>query len=100
MILVPNGEGVTCSPIKTSYSPSAGTTYIEFDNVKVPTDHLLGQEDNGFAVIMANFNHERFNIASGSIRRQRLVTEECLKWANQRLIFGKKLIDQPVIRQK
>jgi alkylation response protein AidB-like acyl-CoA dehydrogenase len=30
----------------------------------------------------------------------RVVTEECMKWANQRLVFGSKLISQPVIRQK
>ncbi len=30
----------------------------------------------------------------------RLVVEECFKWANQRKVFGKKLIEQPVIRQK
>lgn len=30
----------------------------------------------------------------------RTVVEETLKWANQRLVFGKRLIDQPVIRQK
>lgn len=34
------------------------------------------------------------------IRASRLVTEECIKWSNQRLVFGKKLIEQPVIRQK
>src|SRR5450432_1510391 len=34
------------------------------------------------------------------IRMSRLVTEECLKWANQRIVFGSKLISQPVIRQK
>src|SRR5437660_1737175 len=33
-------------------------------------------------------------------RLSRLVTEECMKWANQRLVYGKKLMDQPVIRQK
>jgi len=30
----------------------------------------------------------------------RLVVEESLKWAHQRLVFRKRLIDQPVIRQK
>jgi alkylation response protein AidB-like acyl-CoA dehydrogenase len=34
------------------------------------------------------------------IRMSRVVTEECMKWANQRLVFGSKLISQPVIRQK
>lgn len=30
----------------------------------------------------------------------RMVTEECFKWANQRIVFGKKLNQQPVIRAK
>lgn len=36
----------------------------------------------------------------GGIRLARCIVEECLKWSNQRLVFGKRLIDQPVIRQK
>lgn len=100
VILVPRQEGVTTSPIKTSYSAAAGTTFIEFSNVKVPVSHLMGKEDNGFIVIMSNFNHERFMMACGVIRKMRTVTEECLKWSNQRIIFGKRLIDQPAIRQK
>jgi len=35
-----------------------------------------------------------------TIRQCRLVTEECFKWANQRQVFGKKLIELPVIRNK
>ena len=34
------------------------------------------------------------------MRWSRTVLEECLKWAHQRLVFGKPLISQPVIRQK
>ena len=29
-----------------------------------------------------------------------MVIEECMKWAHQRQVFGKALIEQPVIRQK
>lgn len=100
VILVPRQEGVETQPIKTSYSPAAGTTFIEFNNVKVPVSHLMGQEDKGFIVIMSNFNHERFMMCCGVIRKMRTVTEECLKWSHQRVIFGKRLIDQPAIRQK
>lgn len=88
------------SAIKTSYSPAAGTTYITFDNVKVPVENLLGEENKGIHVILSNFNHERWMMACAVIRMSRLVTEECMKWSNQRLVFGKKLIEQPVIRQK
>jgi alkylation response protein AidB-like acyl-CoA dehydrogenase len=68
--------------------------------VKVPVENLLGKEHEGFQVILGNFNHERWMMCGAIIRQSRLVVEECLKWANQRLVFGKRLIDQAVIRQK
>lgn len=58
MLLIPRGEGVETKPIKTSYSASAGTAYITFDNVKVPVENLLGKEGKGIYVILSNFNHE------------------------------------------
>ncbi len=100
MLLIERQEGVETTQIKTSYSTTAGTAYIKFDDVKVPVENLLGVEDQGFSVIMTNFNHERWMITTFSVRTGRMVVEECLKWANQRRVFGKKLIEQPVIRQK
>lgn len=100
VLLIPRGEGVETKQIKTSYSKTAATAYITFDNVKVPVENLLGRENQGIHVILSNFNHERWTMVAGSIRGSRMVTEECLKWAHQRLVFGKRLIDQPVIRQK
>lgn len=100
MVLIERGEGVETKSIKTSYSTTAGTAYITFDNVKVPVENLLGEENKGIHVILSNFNHERWAMACSSIAASRFITEECLKWANQRIVFGKRLIDQPVIRQK
>ncbi|KIW72249.1 hypothetical protein PV04_00457 [Phialophora macrospora] len=100
VILVPRDDNVETKRIKTAYSTAAATTFIQFDNVKVPVNHLLGKEDNGFIVIMSNFNHERWAMACSVIRWMRTIVEECLKWSNQRLVFGKPLISQPVIRQK
>merc|ERR1712066_856758 len=34
------------------------------------------------------------------IQRARLCTEEVFKWAMQRKVFGAKLVEQPVIREK
>lgn len=33
MLLIERGEGVETKPIKTSYSASAGTAYVTFENV-------------------------------------------------------------------
>ncbi|MBW0482378.1 hypothetical protein O181_022093 [Austropuccinia psidii MF-1] len=100
MLLIERGEGVETRPIKTSYSPAAGTAYVTFDNVKVPSTHLLGKENKGLQVILSNFNHERWIMSCGVIRSSRLIAEECFKWAHQRKVFGKPLIAQAVIRQK
>jgi alkylation response protein AidB-like acyl-CoA dehydrogenase len=59
VLLVERDDNVETKLIKTTYSTAAATTYIEFNNVKVPRNHLLGQEDKGFVVIMSNFNHVR-----------------------------------------
>ncbi|KAF8318498.1 acyl-CoA dehydrogenase NM domain-like protein [Clavulina sp. PMI_390] len=100
VFLVERGPGVETKSIKTSYSTSAGTAYITFDNVKVPSGNMLGKEDKGLIVVLSNFNHERWVMCCGSARSQRLATEECFKWAHQRKVFGKPLLEQAVIRQK
>lgn len=68
VLLIERSEGVETKPIKTSYSPAAGTAYVTFDNVKVPVENLLGQENKGMSVILSNFNHERWTMACKSCR--------------------------------
>lgn len=99
-MLIERGEGLETRPIKTSYSASAGTAYVTYESVKVPVENLLGRENQGFRCIMHNFNHERWYIVAGANRASRLVVEECFKWAHQREVFGKPLVEQPVIRAK
>lgn len=100
VLLIPRDENVETKQIKTSYSTAAGTAFVQFENVKVPVDNILGEEHKGFIVIMSNFNHERFMMVCGVVRMSMTVVEECLKWCNQRIVFGKKLVEQPVMRQK
>jgi alkylation response protein AidB-like acyl-CoA dehydrogenase len=52
VILVERGEGVETKAIKTSYSPTAGTAFVTFDNVKVPVENTLGPEGKGIFVIL------------------------------------------------
>lgn len=100
VILVERGEGVETKPIKTSYSPAAGTAFVTFDNVKVPIENTLGPEGSGIFVMLSNFNHERWVMCCSSARSQRLIVEECLLWTTQRKAFGKPLHSQAVIRSK
>jgi len=100
MLLVERGPGLETKQIKTTYSTCCGTCMVIMNNVKVPVGNLLGKEGNGFRQIMYNFNHERWMIAVSLIGQGRQALADTFMWSRQRKIFGKSLIDQPVIRNK
>ena len=52
VLLIERGEGVETRQIKTSYSTSAGTAYVTFDNVRVPVENTLGEEGGGVVVML------------------------------------------------
>ena len=100
LLLIERGPGVSTRRMDCQGVWSSGTTYITFEDVKVPVENLLGKKDQGFRVIMTNFNHERMGIIIQSLRFSRVCYEESVKYANKRRTFGKKLIEHPVIRMK
>ena len=57
VLLIERGDGVDTNQIKTSYSTTAGTAVVQFENVKVPVGNLMGKEEQGFQVIMSNFKY-------------------------------------------
>lgn len=99
--LVPRSEGLTTKQISTSYAKCAGTALVIMENVKVPVDHLVGGKENkGFQQAMMNFSKERWLIIARYIATIRYTIEECWKWSLSREVFGKPLIQQPLIRFK
>lgn len=79
---------------------SSGTTYITFDNVKVPARNLIGIENQGFKYVMHNFNHERWGIVVMANRLARVCLDDAFKYALKRKTFGQRLIDHQAIRFK
>jgi len=101
MLLLERGmEGIETKQMKCMGVWSSGTTYITFDDVKVPATHLIGVENQGFKTIVVNFNHERWGFIAQSNRFARVCLEESFKYAQKRKTFGKRLIEHPVIRWK
>lgn len=87
----------------------------------MPVTNLLGQENKGFPIIMsstlplqprplghdtrltnqpADFNHERLWLACTSLRMARVCAEDSYQHAVARETFGRKLIENAVIRAK
>lgn len=102
MLLIPtdsNGFARTSLDRKQGWWAS-DTATLYFDNVRVPAAHLIGGENQGFKVIMTNFNSERMGMAILMEASARVCLEEAVAWARERQTFGKRLADHQVIRHK
>jgi alkylation response protein AidB-like acyl-CoA dehydrogenase len=67
------------------------TRQITFDNVRVPVDHLLGEEGQGFTFAMKGLDGGRINIATCSVGTAQAALERATQYMNERKQFGKPL---------
>jgi acyl-CoA dehydrogenase len=93
-------QGFTRAPLKKMGWWASDTATLHFDDARVPAANLIGPENGGFRVIMANFNDERLGLAYGANGFARVAFEEALAYARLRETFGKPLIQHQVIRHK
>jgi len=100
LLLEKDMPGITLKRMKTQGWWSSQTTYVEFNNVRVPAANLIGKEGEGFMYTMVNFNHERFLMTAQMVRSSRICLEDAVAFARRRKTFGKRLIDHQVIRHK
>jgi alkylation response protein AidB-like acyl-CoA dehydrogenase len=100
MLLIPRSEGLKTRNIVVGVGNLAATTYVTFEDVKVPVEYLIGDEGMGFRYTMSNFNHERLWIVFQALREARVCLEDAMAWAQKREAFGMTLIEQPVVRHK
>jgi acyl-CoA dehydrogenase len=70
------------------------------DDVRVPAENMLGEQDRGFIQIMQNFNFERLGMVAQCLGMMRVLMEESIKYAQARRTFGQALIEHQVIRHK
>ena len=102
MLVVPLKDypGVNMRRLKVGGQVSAGTTFIELDDVKVPVENLIGEEGSGMRYIMTNFNHERLTIVIGVTRQARVALGAAFEYCLKREAFGNPLMNQPVVRHR
>jgi len=100
LLFVERGVGVSTDRMKLQGNWTAGTAFVRFEDVRVPIENLIGEENQGFKLVMLNFNHERFVICAQGTRAARVLLEDCVKYAKKRKTFGKYLIEHQVIKHK
>ena len=92
--------GFVRTPLKKMGWWASDTAHLYFDNARVPVTNLIGEENQGFRIIMRNFNSERLGMAAGACGFAKVCFEDALDWARERKTFGQPLIERQVIRHK
>jgi acyl-CoA dehydrogenase len=99
-LIVERGPGVESTALEKLGWHASDTGLITFDDVFVPAENLLGRENGGFYLIMANFQWERLLMALGSVGGMQSAFEKTLKYALERRAFGRPIGNFQAIRHK
>ncbi|WP_406625544.1 acyl-CoA dehydrogenase family protein [Acidovorax sp. SDU_ACID1] len=68
---------------------SQPTRQISFDNVRIPANHLLGREGEGFKIAMKGLDGGRINIATCSVGAAQGALGHAQRYMQERKQFGK-----------
>jgi acyl-CoA dehydrogenase len=98
--LVDRQEGVTASKIEKLGWHASDTALMAFEDVFVPAENLLGGENEGFSLIMANFQWERLVMALGAVGAMQVAYDKTVAFARERRSFGRPLTGHQVLRHK
>lgn len=76
------------------------TAELSFTDVRVPAANLIGEENQGFRLIMETFQHERLSQAAMAYTVAQRSLDLAVEWCRERSTFGKPLIARQVVRHK
>ena len=79
---------------------ASDTAELAFQDVFVPDENLLGEENKGFYLIMANFQWERIAMALGAVAAMQRLLETSIQYALERQAFGRQIGRYQAIRHK
>lgn len=73
---------------------------VILDEVKVPAENLIGEENQAFKYIVTTYDHTRIGIAAQAVGIAQATFEQALNYALQREAFGQQLITFEMVIQK
>jgi citronellyl-CoA dehydrogenase len=105
LVIVPLKEdgkrtpGVTVArSLKKLGMRSSDTAEIHFDGVRVPMRNRIGEEGQGFAYQMMQFQEERMFAALGAITTCERTLAETIDYTRERKAFGRAILDNQAIQ--
>ena len=81
--------GISATKLDKLGWKASDTGEIAFDNVKIPAENLMGEEDKGFSYIMQHFALERLIMGINAHARTEYALEYVIKYMGEREAFGR-----------
>jgi alkylation response protein AidB-like acyl-CoA dehydrogenase len=100
LIVVPtDAKGLHIHPKEKKMGVRASpTNAITYEDVRVPLDHLLGQQGDGLYQTLQTLDGGRISIGALSLGLARAAHEEAIRYAKEREAFGKPISKQQAIQ--
>jgi butyryl-CoA dehydrogenase len=76
---------------------SSDTAQINFDNCRIPSENLIGQEGEGYKIALGALEGGRIGIAAQSVGMARSAFEFALEYAKQRESFGQPIFNHQAV---
>jgi acyl-CoA dehydrogenase len=87
--IVPRDAGVTVDKHEDKMGQRASNTAtITFNDVEIPLDHLVGEENRGFKIAMTTLDHTRPGVAGMATGVARAALEFAVDYSKERVQFG------------
>lgn len=99
LLLVPtDSPGIDMRYIPKLGMRAMGSCEIFLDDVFVPDSQLIGEEHNGFKVLLASLNNERIMAGALALGMLDGILEESVEYAKNRTTFGKVIGGHQIIQ--
>jgi alkylation response protein AidB-like acyl-CoA dehydrogenase len=101
-VLVPSGTRGMSFPRLNNFMGRRGCIVgeVEFRGCRVPADHLLGERNDGFRIMLGMFNFERVLLGGAGLGLARAAFDIATAHAQTRSAFGQKLGSKQLIWDK
>ncbi|MCW8904222.1 acyl-CoA dehydrogenase family protein [Sedimenticola sp.] len=76
---------------------ASDTAQIFFDECRIPADHLIGQEGEGYKIALSNLESGRIGIAAQCVGMARAAYQAALDYARERESFGTPIINHQAV---
>ncbi len=98
-IVPTNTPGYTVARLEDKMGQHASdTAQILFENCRVPAAHLIGDEGQGLKIALSGLEGGRIGIASQCVGMARAAFEAALRYAKERVAFGKPIFEHQAVQ--